>query len=189
MALWILLTIMAGAAIASRPFLTYIRDEDKQTLTKTKEEAIYDEVSEFIFQPVRNVARQYLPVKQPIAVEDIKLVNWKIRYSTFYLMGFSLRKLKQEEVEENTLDLAAKNLQVEITKKLRKREREIPGFKAFCKGIPVLCVDEITDMGDYLLIKIGYINNKEIYKYFKNKKSAQPSIKDEAIPDIEDVDF
>ena len=129
-------------------------------------DALYMDVANCVFQPIRRCAIHHLPAVVPQEVKDI-IYNYVRRFNIVF-MGFKLKKMSPDSVEESNLRFAEKCLQGDITDEL-VATRPFPYYK----DMPILMVDAIEDKGTHFLIFIGYIDNDIIYNYFKNKEKTR----------------
>jgi hypothetical protein len=128
---------------------------------------IYCQTAEVAFEPFKNVSES-IDAKRPVSVQDTTLSEWKLLMGNFYLMKFRLRKKSPTEVEEEAISFAKVSLQRDLIDALCRF-----GFQVYWNGMPMLMLDDIKDMGHYFLITVGFVNNPNVYNYFRNKNKPQ----------------
>lgn len=160
------------------------KQRDNEILKQQELAVIYHEVSQFIFNPLRELDA-WLNVKQPQGKTDIFIHPSYSKQNGVDKLFFKLLKKFPEPIEIDKIVFSEKMLQSLITSKLHEKQI-LENCTFFFNDVPCFVVDHITDFGDYIQIQIVHVNRESSYNYVKQKVFGQQSSQIKTQPFDED---
>jgi hypothetical protein len=137
-------------------------------------ESRYNWLSEFIFQPLRDMVG-YLPVRSPNILSDLRTPGKYIVKEGYDFYQYKLKKSTSEKIDESTIEFATKILESTINQKIDDFNFYNGSMQFYYKDIKTLQVDEIVDFGTHYVVTIIHIKSDLGYDYWMRKATPRPN--------------
>lgn len=162
------------------------REAEQAFWEAEKLENCYSFVGHFIYSSVVNLTA-YLPVQSPQDVFSIAHNPSTIDYGNCFVYAYRLLKSTPETIDKDKLSFAAKIFRSLLTTELDRFENEHEDGLTYAGKLRRIELDEIVDMGSYILFKVAYVDNTALHNYLFNK--LNPKAKKTSAATTYDEDF